>query len=408
MLNPSIFLFSGEVRSGKTTVLRHWIRLMQANGKRFAGAVSLDSKPAVNSTARQLDQSTIQHPRKSMNLRRLMNVSTQKCVEFELESENVADEFCVKVGRFVFSKSAFAQGIQWLQNGLQDENTDWLVLDEIGMLELHRNEGFEPELTRFFEVYHHTVELRKAQGKPFPKLILVVREALVSDFELQHGSRFEICKVFKHTIFELDSFPFGNGSNIPGLYGLVLGGGQSSRMGYPKYRIIYQNHQPQWQRLTLAMQEWVVHCGINIPKENESEPSSGNEELPSNCSWEFDHDTWGNSGPIGGILSYFEYLNDSEIQAMLVVAVDYPYLRDAALKELMHVHRLTKKSVFYLDDSTHIINGLIGVYSKQHLLELRTWFKKGNQSLSRFLKERSADIFLLTPQNWIELTSVDE
>jgi molybdopterin-guanine dinucleotide biosynthesis protein A len=149
--------------------------------------------------------------------------------------------------------------------------------------------------------------------------------------------------------------------------GLVLGGGQSSRMGFPKFKVVYIQSQPQWQRLALAMQELVVNCGINIPRNEENNmgafqedfqkgfqgdfqgtmksvcdseydgkyKSDSNSNSDSNAdthscsdtqrvipiaiskiddlcdkiSWEFDSNSMVNSGPIGGILSYFNQLS---------------------------------------------------------------------------------------------------
>ncbi len=433
MSKPAVFLVSGDIRTGKTTWLRHWMGILKSRGVRFSGVVSLDSTPIDDLNVAKYIQTTVQP---NLHLRKLLNVDSQESIEFEIENGKEGNQPVIKVGRFIFSMNAFHQGMKWLQEGLEHHEMDWLVLDEVGKLELHRGQGFEPQLSEFFTQFKETVELRRTKGKSFPKLLVMVRNELVADFEAQHAARlpeYEVLNFYRlneHPEFSIPELEphFGN------IKGLILGGGQSRRMGFPKYIIAYQNSLPQWKRLALVLRNIVHKTGINIPRnekenlqnlvsqfygvtpiEKDSQSLIADIKLPEfdsewheKFSWEFDSNEFENSGPIGGILSYFDSWNNTEISSLLVVAVDYPLLRDEALKELVGVHRVTKKSVFYFDDSTNIINGLIGVYTYQHLQELKQWFDDGNQSLSRFLKQKAPEIYLLTPQNWSELKSIDE
>jgi nucleoside-triphosphatase len=410
MLTSSVFLVSGDIRTGKTTWLRHWMGLMKARGIQYSGVASLDSTPIGELNAAKYLQTPVQP---NLHLRRMLNVETQQSIEFEIELGKEGNQSVIKVGRFVFSKKAFHQGIQWLYDGLEQESTDWLILDEVGKLELHRGEGFEPDLSQFLMKYTQTVESRKSQGKRFPHLLVVIRKELLQDFIAQHTSRLPEFEVLNFNELNLNkSFHVPELQRMHfSIHGLVLGGGQSSRMGFPKFRKVYLNHSPQWKRLAFAMQGLVDIIGINIPRKEADELENLNEmsaDMSIELSWEFDEHPWENLGPIGGILSYFNRWKQLENFGLLVVAVDYPYLRDEALREIVEIHQLTKKSVFYFDDSTNIINGLIGVYSYAHLQDLERWFAEGNQSLSRFLKQKAPEIHLLTPQNWSELKSVDE
>lgn len=410
MLTSSVFLVSGDIRTGKTTWLRHWMGLMKARGIRYSGVASLDSTPIGILNAAKYLQTPVQP---NLHLRRMLNVETQQSIEFEIELGKEGNQPVIKIGRFVFSKKAFHQGVQWLYDGLEQESTDWLILDEVGKLELHRGEGFEPDLSQFFMKYTQTVESRQSQGKRFPQLLVVIRKELLPDFIAQHTSRLPEFEVLNFNELNLNkAFQVAELQRVhSSINGLVLGGGQSLRMGFPKFRKVYLNYSPQWKRLAFAMQGLVNIIGINIPRKEANELENLNEmsaHMSIDLSWEFDEHPWENSGPIGGILSYFNRWKQSGNFGLLVVAVDYPYLRDEALREMLEIHQLTKQSVFYFDDSTNIINGLIGVYSYAHLQDLERWFAEGNQSLSRFLKQKAPEIHLLTPQNWSELKSVDE
>jgi nucleoside-triphosphatase THEP1 len=80
----------------------------------------------------------------------------------------------LSVGRYKFSKKNFEKAIAVIQQNIDKKG--WLVIDEIGPLEL-RGEGFADVL--------HTILSR---GKE--KILIVVRESLVDDvkdhFSIQH------------------------------------------------------------------------------------------------------------------------------------------------------------------------------------------------------------------------------
>ncbi len=78
------------------------------------------------------------------------------------------------VGRFVFSRDALAWGREALRQAA-NRQPDWLVIDEIGKLEL-RDQGLEPELGRVIK--NNTAK----KG-----LILVVRDELFENVLKKYG-----------------------------------------------------------------------------------------------------------------------------------------------------------------------------------------------------------------------------
>jgi len=89
----------------------------------------------------------------------------------------------LNVGRFVFSRDAFAWGREALQKAAARQ-PDWLVIDEIGKLEL-RDQGLEPELGRV------------VKNNPAKKgTILVVRDELVENVLKKYGIK--EYSAFKH------------------------------------------------------------------------------------------------------------------------------------------------------------------------------------------------------------------
>lgn len=151
----NIYIFSGPIESNKTTRLMIWAAAQQnidgifqpvVDGKRFLYHV------------------------KSKNLKLL-----------EIDKSYQQDEI-ITIGRFSFSKRVF----EWAQETLLDsvkQNPDWLIIDEIGPLELD-GKGLEPAVSKI-------MNYRDNFGG---KILCVVRETMVKDF-IEHyklKDRFEI------------------------------------------------------------------------------------------------------------------------------------------------------------------------------------------------------------------------
>jgi len=127
----AIYILSGPVQTGKTTLLMDWIK----NKKEVTGILT----PVVEGK------------------RVFMNIQTGEV--FPMEAVEGEQEV-LTIGRYVFSKINFDKAIQVVRQGMN--NPGWLLIDEIGPMEL-RGEGFGT-------VLHEVINLRKE------KLILVVRD----------------------------------------------------------------------------------------------------------------------------------------------------------------------------------------------------------------------------------------
>jgi molybdopterin-guanine dinucleotide biosynthesis protein A/nucleoside-triphosphatase THEP1 len=395
-----VFILTGDIRTGKTTWLRHWISQLKLQGQEIHGFVSLDAKTG--------SMSSIE---KSNSLRKLLNLNTLEIIEFEVAVNVDVDEAddCIRVGKFIFKKSAFSEGLLWLKKSIESPSTDWIIIDEVGKLELHKNEGFNPELDQFFKDCQ-----AKSSGEFHANVLVVVRTELLSMFTEKYKQLFpnlQILHLQNQITKDFFRVSLDNKSIDCKIEGLVLGGGESSRMGYPKYKLEYVPGCPQWVRLLKAIHPLSQQLALSIPRKEEKamEVELANLEIDfDRIKLQCDASEFENSGPIGGVLSYWKDNFSLSSEGLLVVAVDYPYLRDEALNELVYAFYKTGKSVFYFDDSTGIINGLIGIYSRSDLELLEQWYADGNESISRFLRKNRQNLTLLTPQNWSELISVDE
>jgi nucleoside-triphosphatase THEP1 len=143
-LKNSILIFSQPIRSGKTTLIAKWRKNLSSCG----GFLS----PDIN------------------GVRVLEDLRSGEIIPFELP-ENAASA-SIQIGRFRFSREAFNRAGEILQReSILDP--DWLVIDEIGKLELEQNDGFEPWASWLISKYK--------SGAKKGRLVLVVRESLLHD-----------------------------------------------------------------------------------------------------------------------------------------------------------------------------------------------------------------------------------
>lgn len=147
MSPTNIFIFSRDIRSGKTTELTRWLQ-----GKRASGILS----PDVN------------------GLRALVDLSDGSQYNFEVTEATSAT---VAVGKFLFREEAFEKGRQILRYALHD-NSEWLIIDEVGKLEVERKEGLEPAVSEVINYY---------KLHPERKLLLVIRGGLLTKAQAHYA-----------------------------------------------------------------------------------------------------------------------------------------------------------------------------------------------------------------------------
>jgi nucleoside-triphosphatase THEP1 len=142
-LTKNIFILTGPVHTGKTTRLMHWA----ASQNKIDGIFQpvIDDKRFIYQIA-------------SRTLKSLEVTTTDK------------DENIIKIGNYSFSKETFS----WAQKFLLDcmsKNLDWLIIDEIGPLELE-GKGLEPAVSIIIN----------GRENVSAKIICVVREEILQKF----------------------------------------------------------------------------------------------------------------------------------------------------------------------------------------------------------------------------------
>lgn len=128
MADKKVILLTGEIQSGKTTSLLNWIQ------KRTDTAGIL---------------TPVENGRRNF-------LSFPGTIRFEMEAAE-AETGILQVGRFRFSAINFERAINILKEQLQQPQWKYVLIDEIGPLELKSKSGFWPVISQILQGKHNSI-----------------------------------------------------------------------------------------------------------------------------------------------------------------------------------------------------------------------------------------------------------
>lgn len=176
-------------------------------------------------------------------------------------------------------------------------------------------------------------------------------------------------------------------------YGIVVCGGESTRMQQDKSLLIYHT-LPQRYHVYQLLQPYCDRVFLSCNAQQQETIAAGYE-------WMTDLDEYSGSGPMGALLTAFTTFPEEDF---LFVGCDYPYITAATIEQLLHCREDHLAAACY-----HAGNGfyepLLGWYSRRLATEVRQQFQAGNSSLQSLLRTLPAVKCLV--QNERELTSID-
>lgn len=182
------------------------------------------------------------------------------------------------------------------------------------------------------------------------------------------------------------------------LYGLVLAGGRSSRMGQDKARLNWHG-QPLYRHIISLL----TQAGIGHILLSGSGFAEDLKDLPVSCL----DDVLPGRGPLGGIHAAVRHLDDSDF--VLAIPVDMPLMPVEAIKILARQQQTCSFSGFNLPlmlgvtkESRQVVNHLVNSDDRQNYALWRMLQQLGSQTLPTTM----ADYFINanTPGQWHELT----
>lgn len=144
-----IYIVSGDIRSGKTTALQHWIKGWQ----NIKGILCPDNED---------------------NIRNLYLLGSDALIPFQVKE---TEEDVVEVGRFKFLSSSFQMANDALIADFENGDFEYLIIDELGKLEL-KNQGLHRSAKHIFG--------SDVEGK---NIVLVVRSFMVEQIIAHYNIR---------------------------------------------------------------------------------------------------------------------------------------------------------------------------------------------------------------------------
>jgi molybdopterin-guanine dinucleotide biosynthesis protein A len=178
------------------------------------------------------------------------------------------------------------------------------------------------------------------------------------------------------------------------LFGLIVCGGESSRMGMDKSLMVYHD-QPQRYHLYTMLQPLCDRVFISCNKKQAP-------AIPPEYEQITDLEEYENIGPMAALLSAFSNYPDNDF---LVIACDYPFLTVNDLQHLLDARKPAHPAVSFFNTETQMKEPLLAVYSNACHPELIRHFDRKEYSLRQFLQDMNAE--KVKPSSAEILTSVD-
>lgn len=140
------------------------------------------------------------------------------------------------------------------------------------------------------------------------------------------------------------------------LYGLILAGGLSSRMGVDKQSLVYHG-EPQWKRL------YDLLCVLHIPSFIACRPDQSASFSAYDCILDRDKGT----GPMGPMRSAFLAF---PTKSWLVIACDMPGVTLQCLENLVAYRNPTKQATSFYNETSNRPEPLLCIYESGIPLDL--------------------------------------
>jgi molybdopterin-guanine dinucleotide biosynthesis protein A len=172
----------------------------------------------------------------------------------------------------------------------------------------------------------------------------------------------------------------------PPLYGLLLAGGRSTRMGRDKAQLAYGDGTPQLERAMRLLAAHVPKAYVSVRAEQRADPLRARyPQIP---------DTHPGLGPIAGVLAAQERHPQA---AWLVLACDLPLLDAVTLEHLLKARAPERAATAYRSSHDGLPEPLCAIWEPRSHAALAAYVAAGHSCPRRFLQR--ADTQLLDEPN---------
>lgn len=173
------------------------------------------------------------------------------------------------------------------------------------------------------------------------------------------------------------------------LQGLVLAGGNSTRMGQDKAFLCYHD-KPQYQYVYDLLEPVCESVCVSM---------NGNHNVAVPLLQ--DAAAFENAGPMSGLLTAFAHKQAS----WLVVAIDYPSFGTKALQELIAARNENALATVFFHPETGYFSPFLGIYEQAFASVLFAAFHQKERSLQHLLHQ--VEVQKVIPTDWDFIQSID-
>ena len=192
----------------------------------------------------------------------------------------------------------------------------------------------------------------------------------------------------KHTISSENFLP------LPGLFGVVVCGGRSSRMGQDKCLLEYHG-KPQCVHLYDMLE---LFCGKVFISCNSMQVNT----IPNGYPILADLPIYNDIGPMAALLTAFKEFPEKD---MLIIGCDYPFLSSRDIQTFIQPLEEQALAKAFYNEEAGLFEPLLAYYSHQCAPALLQMYTNEPISLQHFLDQHNAKKFF--PANVKSIKSVD-
>ena len=167
-----------------------------------------------------------------------------------------------------------------------------------------------------------------------------------------------------------------NSKQVAPLKGLILAGGQSSRMGLDKSQIRYHGI-PQYAYLFELLQPHTIQVCISCRAEQSFDLDITRIE-----------DAYTDIGPMAGVLSAFQF---DPVCAWLIIACDLPFVNEKAVSFLISKRDPAKEASFFIESQHFFPEPFLTIYEPSILPSLQQAHARGQWSINQVLQHCNAN-----------------
>ncbi len=160
------------------------------------------------------------------------------------------------------------------------------------------------------------------------------------------------------------------------IVGIVLIGGQSSRMGQDKAALEI-NSLPLYKIAAQKLQHLCHQVYLSV---NKNQHTKNTYEYPTII------DQYEAQGPIGALLSCMQAIEDVPL---LVLACDMPFLTDNEIALLLSNRNHNQICTTFYNTTSHYYEPMLSIWEPHGKHTLQAYFEAGNLSLQKFLLQQN-------------------